>query len=111
MEKIEKNNTLKELVKKQERQRKRQIFIENAVMFFGMVAVAGFVMSLALMMNMAVEGRITGQVIGIGEGNLYGLIIVMFISLVFSLSVVLWFRKNVIEKRHEKSIREILRES
>ena len=111
MEKIEKNNTLKELAKEQERRRKRQIFIENAVMFFGMISVAGFVVSLIFSLEVAITGRITGNVIGAQEGNLYGFIIVMAVSLLISLSVVLWFRKNIMKKRREKGIRELLKES
>jgi hypothetical protein len=80
-----------EIIKDEEKEkRRREIF----TIFFGVISVFGFIISLGFLTSMVINGSITGRLIGSNEGNVYGLIIVVIISLIWSMQSLVWFKNS-----------------
>ncbi len=75
------------------KQTRLRIIRGSAVVFFGTIAIIGFVISFYFFIQMTDVGSVTGNVIGIKEGNFYGIIILVMISLLGSILAIVWFRK------------------
>jgi len=75
------------------KEKKLRIVRESVIVFFGTIAIIGFIVSFYFFMQMIDTWSVTGNVIGIEEGNFYGIIIVVIVSLLGSILAVTWFRK------------------
>jgi uncharacterized membrane protein len=83
---------MQEIIDETKREKTR-LLRQSFVAFFGTIAIIGFAVSFYFFMNMADVSSVTGNVIGIKEGNFYGILILLFVCLVGALLAILWFRK------------------
>jgi len=89
--------TQKEIESAEKKEIRKKIAKEFLIVFSGTISIIGFIVSTVFLIQMSIENNLTGRVIGNGEGNIYGLIILSILCLLWAIQMLLWFRKEKIE--------------
>jgi hypothetical protein len=89
-----------ELKREEMRDKKRRIYIKIS----GNTSLFTFIMSSSFLINFAYTNYITGGVIGINQTRVYALIILVFVSLVFSIESFIWLnRSKMLQVKNKKN--------
>lgn len=66
----------------------------NSGIIVGLIAIIGFSVAFIILSAGIFSNRLTGRVIDIDEGNLYGIILIVFLLLIASIAALKYLRKK-----------------
>lgn len=73
---------------------KNKAQLGNSVKILATVAIIGFAITLLFLGQEAITNRMTGKIIRVEEGNLYGIIFIVLILFITSIATLIYLKKN-----------------
>lgn len=73
---------------------KNKAQLGKSVTILAIVSIIGFAITLIFLWQGAITNRVTGNVVGTEEGNLYGTIFIVLILFIVSIVALFYLRKN-----------------
>jgi hypothetical protein len=91
MEDIDYEKVKEEIARTEKREISKIAIRESFIIFFGILSLFGFIVSISFLIQLNNFNNLTGNVIGSGEGNVYALIIFSVICFVLTIEMLLWY--------------------
>jgi hypothetical protein len=67
---------------------------EKQIFALAAIAIISITLALFILIQDIKTSKMTGRATGIGEGNVYGVIFIMTILLIASITAIIWLKKN-----------------
>jgi hypothetical protein len=88
-----------DIIESEEKENRKLEIRRFFIVFTGSIAIMSFIISLVFFIQMTVSGYVVGKVIAMDfinvEGNVYGLLIITIISLIWTVQMLIWFKKLI----------------